>query len=91
LDNLAVQKILREADAQDIAKALKGAKETIKGKIFRNMSKRAAQLIKEDMEFMNAIRISDVKKCREKIVDIIRHLEQTGEIVISYSEGDMVE
>jgi flagellar motor switch protein FliG len=91
LDNFAVQKTLREVDVQDLAKALKGAKETIKEKIFRNLSKRAAQILKEDIEFMNPIQISDVKECQKKIVDTIRHLEQTGKIVILHSEGDMVE
>ncbi|MDR0998065.1 MAG: hypothetical protein LBL70_03280 [Treponema sp.] len=91
LDNTAIQKMLREIDSLDVAKALKGAKETIKEKIFRNMSKKAAQMIKEDMEFMSAIRMSDIKKCQEKFVDVIRRLEQTGAIVISYSEGDIIE
>jgi hypothetical protein len=88
VDDIAIQKIMREIDSQDLARALKGEKEAVKEKIFRNMSKRAAEMLKEDMEFMGEIRISAVKGSQEKITDIIRHLEQTGEIVIAY--GDMI-
>jgi flagellar motor switch protein FliG len=89
LDDRAIQRVLREIDAQDIARALKGEKEDVKEKIFRNMSKRAAQMLQEDMEYMGGIRISAVKESQKKFVDIVRHLEQTGEVVIAY-EGDTV-
>jgi hypothetical protein len=89
LEDRAVQRMMRELNSQDLVRALKGEGEAIKEKIFRNMSKGAAQMLKEDMEFAGAILSSVVKESQEKIVDIIRHLEQTGEIVIEY--GDMVE
>jgi flagellar motor switch protein FliG len=88
LHDLAIQKILREVDSYEIAKALKGENETIKEKIFNNMSKRAAKMLKEDMECMGPIRTSDVKEAQEKILMIIRHLEEVGEIVIAYFKGE---
>jgi flagellar motor switch protein FliG len=91
LDDKSVQKILREVDYQEIAKALKGENEAIQEKIFNNMSRRAAQMLKEDMKFMGPIRIIDIKEAQEKILNIIRHLEQTGEIVIAYSKGETTE
>ena len=90
LDDKSIQKVMREVDSQELAKALKGESEAIQEKIFRNMSKNAAQMLKEDMEYMGPARIKDVKAAQEKIQNVIRHLEQTGEIVISYSQGDTV-
>jgi flagellar motor switch protein FliG len=81
LDDRALQKVLREVDYQELAKALEGEKESVKEKIFRNMSERAALMLKEDMEFMGPVGIRDAKKSQEKIMALIRHLEQTGEIV----------
>jgi flagellar motor switch protein FliG len=82
LDNMAIQKILREVDSQDIAWALKGEAEEVKEKIFANMSKRASQMLKEDIGFIGQIRIKDVKKSQDIILNIIRRLDQCGEIVI---------
>jgi lysine/ornithine N-monooxygenase len=86
LDDRSIQKVLRETDSQDLAKALKGAAEPVKEKIFNNMSERAIQMIKEDMEYMGPVRTSNVKESQEKIVSIIRHLEQTGEIIFNFKE-----
>jgi flagellar motor switch protein FliG len=82
LDDRAIQKILREADAQDIAIALKGDDEEVQKKIFKNMSERAVQMLKEDMECIGPVRRIDVEERQERILDIIRRLEQTGEIVV---------
>jgi hypothetical protein len=90
LDDAAVQKVLREVDSQDLARALKNAQETVKEKIFSNMSKRAVQMIKEDIDCMGPIQTIRVKESREKIAGAIRHLEETGEIVIPHSKGDIV-
>ena len=70
------------------AKALKGVDSEVQEKIYKNMSKRAATTLKEDMEFMGPVRIKDVEEAQQKIVSIIRHLEETGEIIISRGEGD---
>jgi lysine/ornithine N-monooxygenase len=91
LDDRAVQKLLREVDSIELAKALKGADETIQEKIFKNMSKRAVQMLKEDMEYMGPVRKKDVEKSQENILNILRHLEETGEIVISHSQGEIIE
>jgi len=91
LHDRSLQRVLREVYAQDLARALKGEKETVKEKVFRNMSPRAAQMLKEDMELMGPVRIIDVKESQEKIVQIIHHLEQTGEIVAPIPKGETVE
>jgi len=72
--------------------ALKTASDELKQKIFANMSERAAQLINEDMEYMGPVRLSDVEGAQQKIVDIVRRLEDAGEIIISGrgGEGEMV-
>lgn len=88
LEDKAVQKVLREVDAQELAKALKAMDAEVQDKIYRNMSKRAAGLLKEDMEFLGAIRRKDVEEAQQKIVSIIRKLEDQGEIVISRSGED---
>jgi flagellar motor switch protein FliG len=82
LDNKAIQKVLRGMHSQDLAKALKDQDEIVKEKIFSNMSQRASQMFKEDMEYMGPIKMIDIKECQEKILNNIRHLEQTGEIII---------
>ena len=90
LEDLGVQKTLREIDSLELAMAMKGASETINEKIYRNMSERAAKMLKEDIECMGNVRISDVKEKQEKIVSIIRHLEDVGELIINHSEGEML-
>jgi flagellar motor switch protein FliG len=88
LDDRAIQKVMREVDSQELAKALKSVDAEVQDKIFRNMSKRAAGMLKEDMEFMGPIRLKDVEEAQQKIVSIIRHLEDTGEIVVARSGED---
>jgi flagellar motor switch protein FliG len=83
LDDRAIQKVLREVDMQELAKALKSVDSEVQEKIFRNMSKRAASLLQEDMEFMGPIRLKDVEEAQQKIVGIIRKLEDQGEIVVA--------
>jgi flagellar motor switch protein FliG len=91
LDDRGIQKLLRKVDSIELAMALKGADETIQERIFNNMSKRTVQMLKEDMEYLGPIRKKDVEKSQEKILDILRHLEETGEIVISHSQGEIIE
>lgn len=85
LDDKAIQKVLRDVDTQEMAKALKAVDPEVQDKIFRNMSKRAAALLKEDMEFMGPTRRKDVEEAQQKIVSIIRKLEEQGEVVIARS------
>ncbi len=88
LDDRAIQKVLREVDTQDLAKALKSVDTEVQDKIFRNMSKRAASMLKEEMEYMGPVRLKDVEECQQKIVSVIRRLEDSGEIVIARSGDD---
>lgn len=88
LDDRSIQKILREVDTQQLAKALKGTGEEVQDKIFRNMSRRAAGMLKEDMEFMGPVRALDVEEEQSNIVKIIMRLERDGEIVIPRNDGE---
>ncbi|MDR3324667.1 MAG: flagellar motor switch protein FliG [Spirochaetaceae bacterium] len=88
LDDRSIQKVMREVDTQELSKALKSVDSEVQDKIFRNMSKRAAQMLKEDMEFMGPVRLKDVEEAQQKIVSIIRHLEDTGEIVVARAGED---
>ncbi|MCL2295237.1 MAG: flagellar motor switch protein FliG [Spirochaetes bacterium] len=91
LDDRAIQKVLREVDQQELGKALKAVDNEVQDKIFKNMSKRAATTLKEDMEFMGPIRLKDVEEAQQKIVSVIRKLEEQGEIVVARSgEDEMV-
>ncbi|MDR0719861.1 MAG: hypothetical protein LBF78_09515, partial [Treponema sp.] len=91
LDDRAIQKILVKSDSQVLAKALKGESKTIQDKIFNNMSKRAVQIFKEDIEFIGPMKKIDIKKAQETILNIIRRLEQAGEIIIPYPNGETIE
>lgn len=88
LDNRSVQRFLREVDAKDLAMAMKTASEDVKNLIFRNMSKRAVELLKEDMSYMGPVRLRDVEEAQQKIVNVIRQLEDSGEIIISRGKED---
>ncbi|GHU01682.1 flagellar motor switch protein FliG [Spirochaetia bacterium] len=91
LDDKAIQKVMREVDTADLSKALKSVDAEVQDKIFKNMSKRAGQMLKEDMEFMGPVRLKDVEETQQKIVAIIRKLEDAGEIVVARAgEDDMV-
>ncbi len=90
LDDRAIQRVLRDVDNNDLAIALKSANEQVQNAVFNNLSKRLAVMIKEDMEFMGPVRMKDVEEAQQKIVNIIRKLEDTGDIVISRGGGDEI-
>ena len=90
LDNRSIQTVLREVDNNELAIALKNANEDVQRVIFDNLSSRLATMIKEDMEFMGPVRLKDVEEAQQKIVNIIRKLEDSGEIVISRGGGDEI-
>lgn len=77
-----IQRTLKEIDNKDLSLALKAANEDVKNKIFTNMSNRAAEMIREDMEYMGPVRLRDVEGAQSRIVEVIRRLEEAGEIVI---------
>ena len=90
LDDRAIQRVLRDVDNNDLSTALKGSNEQVQAAIFNNLSKRLAEMIKEDMEFMGPVRMKDVEEAQQKIVSVIRKLEDAGEIVISRGGGDEI-
>jgi flagellar motor switch protein FliG len=83
-----IQSVLKEVENDELALALKTGSEELRQKIFKNMSERAGQLIKEEMEFMGPVRVSDVEGAQQKIVDIVRRLEDAGEVIIAGRGGE---
>jgi flagellar motor switch protein FliG len=90
LDGRSIQRVLREVDNSDLGVALKGSNQEVQNVIFANLSKRLAAMIKEDMDYMGPVRLRDVEESQQKIVNIIRKLEDAGEIVISRGGGDEI-
>ena len=90
LDDRSIQRVLREVENSELAVALKNANEEVQNVIFNNMSTRLVDMIKEDMEYMGPVRLKDVEEAQQKIVNIIRKLEDSAEIVISRGGGDEI-
>ncbi|QNO16416.1 flagellar motor switch protein FliG [Alkalicella caledoniensis] len=87
LDDRSIQKVIKEVNNQELSLSLKVASEEVSNKIFKNMSKRQAELIQEEMEFMGPVRLRDIEEAQQKIVNLIRRLEDTGEIIIARGGG----
>lgn len=83
LDNKAIQALLKEVDNSQWAIALKGASEEIKQKILGNLSQRAADLLREEMQYLGPVKVSDVEAIQQQIVDAVRRLEDAGEIEVA--------
>lgn len=90
IDDRSVQRVLREVESQDMALALKGSSAEVSKKIFSNMSTRAADMLREDTEFMGPVRLRDVEEAQQRIVNVIRKLEETGEIIVARGGGDEI-
>ncbi|MCL1829494.1 MAG: flagellar motor switch protein FliG [Oscillospiraceae bacterium] len=88
LGNSAIQRVLKEINNADLAIALKMAGEEVSKVIFSNISKRLQEMLKDDMEVMGPVRVRDVEEAQQRIVNVIRTLEESGEIIISRGEGD---
>ena len=88
LDDRSLQMVLREVDQKDLSLALKATNDEVKNKIYKNMSKRAGDMLKEELEFMGPVKIRDVEDAQQKIVGVIRNLEDKGDIVVSRGKGD---
>ena len=88
VNDKGIQAVLKEVDNDELALALKTASEELREKMFANMSERAVALIKEDMEYMGPVRVSDVEAAQQRIVDIVRRLEDAGEIIIAGRGGE---
>ncbi len=82
-----IQKILREVDRKDLALSLKIADEKLKEKIFTNMSERASDLLKEELQYMGMVKLKEVESAQAKIIDVVKALEESGEIVLSMRAG----
>ena len=90
LDDKTIQRVLRDVDNNDLGIALKGTSEEVQNVIFNNLSKRLAAMIREDMDFMGPVRMKDVEEAQQKIVNVIRKLEDSAEIVIARGGGDEI-
>ncbi len=88
LDDRAIQLVLKEVDTKELAVALKGVGENTQARIFKNMSERAAAMMKEEMEFMGPVRLRAVEESQQRIVGIIRKLEEAGEIIVARGGGE---
>lgn len=90
LDNRYIQRVLREVDNHELAVALKGTSEAVKEVIYNNVSKRLVVMIQEDLEYMGPKRMKEIEDAQQRIVNIIRKLEEAGEVVISRGSGDEI-
>ena len=88
LDDRSLQRVLREVDMKELGLALKGATEELRTKFFKNMSKRAAEMLQEDMDYMGPVRVKDVEESQQKVVNVVRGLEEQGEIIIASGGED---
>ena len=87
IDDRGIQRLLREVDKKDLALSMKVADDTLKEKIFKNMSERAQELLKEELQFMGPVRLKEVEAAQTRIVMIIRQLEDSGELVVAGRGG----
>ncbi len=90
LDDASIQRVIREVESKDLAKALKGASEEVKERIFRNVSRRASEMLQEELDFMGPVRLREVEEAQQGIVGIIRRLDEAGEIIISRGGEDAI-
>jgi flagellar motor switch protein FliG len=85
-----IQRVLKGVDFKDLALAMRGSNEEVHARIYKNMSKRAADMLREEIEFMGPVRLKEVEQAQQKIVTIIRKLDESGEIIISWGGDDVI-
>lgn len=90
LDNRAVQRVLRDVDSKDLALAMRGATQGVKEHVFNNMSQRAAQTLREELETSPPVRLRAVEEAQQKVVAVVRQLEEAEEITIARGSGDVM-
>jgi flagellar motor switch protein FliG len=90
LDDRSLQLVLREIDTKDLSLALKASSSEVADKIYKNMSKRASEMLREEIQYMGPVRIRDVEEAQQKVVNVIRRLEESGEIIVSRGKGDEI-
>lgn len=88
LDGRSIQRVIHDVDPKDLQLALKVVGDDVKSAVFDNMSKRMVETFKEDMEFMGPVRLRDVEDAQQRIVSVIRRLEEMGEIIVARGGGD---
>ncbi len=88
LDDMSIQRFLREVDSKDLVFALKGANKEVAETIFKNMSTRSSESVRSDLEYTHNVRLRDVEEAQQRIVGIIRRLESEGELVITKGGKD---
>jgi flagellar motor switch protein FliG len=90
LDNRSIQKFLQQVDSHDLVYALKGANKEVADLIFANMSTRMGETIKSDLEYTYNVRVRDVEEAQQRIVGVIRRLEEEGELIIAKGGQDEI-
>ncbi len=90
LDDSSIQRVIRDLDNNDIALALKGSSDEVKSRIFKNISRRAGEILEENMEFMGPVRLREVEEAQQRVVAVIRRLDESGEIIISRGGDDAI-
>jgi flagellar motor switch protein FliG len=90
LDDRSIQELLKEVSNEDLTLALKAASDELKEKFFKNMSERAANMIREDLEIMGPVKLSEVEAAQQNIIKIVRRLEAEGRIVIAGKGGEVL-
>ncbi len=90
LDDQSIRRVLREIDFKDLAYALKGSSNEVNERILRNLSKRAGEMLQEDIEMLGPVRLREVEEAQQKIVQVIRRLDEAGEIIISRGGEDAI-
>ncbi len=90
LDDISIQRIMRELDSNDVALALKGASDDVKNRIVKNISRRAAEILVENIEYLGPVRLRDVEEAQQKIVEVIRRLDEGGEIILARGGEDAI-
>jgi flagellar motor switch protein FliG len=90
MDDMSIQRFLREVDSKDLVFALKGANQEVADIIFKNMSKRSSETVKSDLEYTHNVRLRDVEEAQQRIVGVIRRLESEGELVITKGGKDEI-
>jgi len=91
LPDASIQRILKEVDSKSLALALKATTPELQEKIFQNMSERAANMLKEELEYLGAVKLRDVETSQKEILDVARKLEEAGEIMLTLEEEEIVE
>ncbi|HHY19713.1 MAG TPA: flagellar motor switch protein FliG [Firmicutes bacterium] len=90
LDDRAIQRVIREVESKDWALSLKGSNEAVQDRVYKNMSQRAAAMLKEEIDYLGPVRLRDVEEAQQRIVAVIRKLEDAGEIVVSRGGEDEI-